>query len=225
MTQLADDRLVVTSQNAANQETVEVVHEALIRNWQELRQWMNADRSFRAWQERLRFAMLQWQNIQRDQGALLRGAVLTEAEKNLKQRREELSAFEQEFIQVSIALRQRGQQRIYYLFGGVGSLLLLAVGIWGWLSYTTSGQLTQIRWKLTDVSQQIQSPNYLSKAAVAFAKDENSAEALKLANQLQDSSSKAKALSAIAQAAANLKNWGQALQLAQQCPSEDCKVE
>ena len=31
--QLADERLVVTSRNAAEQETVEVVHEALIRNW------------------------------------------------------------------------------------------------------------------------------------------------------------------------------------------------
>jgi hypothetical protein len=73
VTQLADDRLVVTSQNAANQETVEVVHEALIRNWEELRQWMNADRSFRAWQERLRFAMLQWQKMQRDEGGIVAG--------------------------------------------------------------------------------------------------------------------------------------------------------
>jgi hypothetical protein len=84
VTQLADDRLVVTTQNAANQETVEVVHEALIRNWEELGKWMKADRSFRAWQERLRFAMLQWQNMQRDEGALLRGAVLTEAQEKLK---------------------------------------------------------------------------------------------------------------------------------------------
>ncbi|MEB3217390.1 MAG: hypothetical protein VKN72_14320, partial [Nostocales cyanobacterium 94392] len=45
--QLADARLVVTSRNADNQETVEVVHEALIRNWGELRQWMDTDRSFR----------------------------------------------------------------------------------------------------------------------------------------------------------------------------------
>jgi hypothetical protein len=35
--QLADARLVVTSRNGADLETVEVVHEALIRNWGELR--------------------------------------------------------------------------------------------------------------------------------------------------------------------------------------------
>ncbi|NEU71341.1 hypothetical protein PI95_001755, partial [Hassallia byssoidea VB512170] len=203
--QLADDRLVVTSQNAANQETVEVVHEALIRNWEELGKWMKADRSFRAWQETLRFAMLQWQKMQRDEGALLRGAVLTEAEEKLKQRREELSKGEQEFIQASVALRQGSKQRIYLSLGGIGSILLLALGIWGWLNYTTSGQLTQIRWQLTNISQQITSPEYQSQAAVAFAKDENYDQALKLANQIQDSRYKARALSAIAQAIGKLK--------------------
>ncbi|MFB2771208.1 tetratricopeptide repeat protein [Pelatocladus sp. BLCC-F211] len=195
VTQLADDRLVVTSQNAANQETVEVVHEALIRNWEELRQWMNADRSFRAWQERLRFSMLQWQKMQRDEGALLRGAVLKEAEEKLEQRREELSKGEKEFIQASVALRQRSKQQIYWSLGGVGSILLLALGIWGWLNYTSWGQLTQIRWELTDVSQKV-SDQYQSKAAVAFLKDENSAQALKLISQIQD----ANALRAIAEA-------------------------
>jgi tetratricopeptide (TPR) repeat protein len=197
--QLADDRLVVTSQNAANQETVEVVHEALIRNWEELGKWMNADRSFRAWQERLRFAMLQWQKIQRDEGALLRGAVLTEAEEKLKQRREELSAAELEFIQASVALRQGSKQRIYLSLGGIGSILLLPLGIWGGLNYTPYGQLTQIRRNLTNVSQRAMYA-YQSAATVAFAKDENSAQALKLANQIQDSHNKARALSAIAEA-------------------------
>jgi hypothetical protein len=108
--QLADNRLVVTSQNAANQETVEVVHEALIRNWGEFRQWMNADRSFRAWQERLRGGMYQWQQTQRDEGALLRGAALAEAEEKLKQRRENLSEGEQEFIRASVEVREREKQ-------------------------------------------------------------------------------------------------------------------
>ncbi|WP_235018506.1 nSTAND1 domain-containing NTPase, partial [Tolypothrix sp. NIES-4075] len=191
--QLADDRLVVTSQNAANQETVEVVHEALIRNWEELGKWMKADRSFRAWQERLRFAMLQWQKMQRDEGALLRGAVLTEAEEKLKQRREELSVAEQEFIQASVALRRGSKQRIYLSLGGIGSILLLAVGIWGWLNYTTLGQLTQIRWDLTNVTQRAE-PRYQTEAAVALGKDENYDQALKLANQIQESSDKAYAL-------------------------------
>ena len=200
--QLADARLVVTSRNAAEQETVEVVHEALIRNWVELRQWMDADRSFRAWQERLRFAMDQWQKMQRDEGVLLRGAVLKEAEAKLKQRREELSKGEQEFIQASVALRQGSKQRIYLSLGGIGSILLLAVGIWGWLNLTTIGQVTQIRWKLNDLSQQRSVFGYQLTVAVAFAKDNQPdkaaallKQALASANEMEDDVSKADALS------------------------------
>ncbi|MEM9928020.1 MAG: hypothetical protein AAF915_30590, partial [Cyanobacteria bacterium P01_D01_bin.50] len=74
--QLADNRLVVTNQNAAKQETVEIVHEALISNWDELRGWMNENRSFRAWQEGLRLKMNQWQRMQQDKELLLPAKVL-----------------------------------------------------------------------------------------------------------------------------------------------------
>ncbi|MGD2079202.1 MAG: serine/threonine-protein kinase, partial [Chloroflexota bacterium] len=46
---LADARLVVTGRAADGQKTVEVVHEALIRGWGRLREWMNSERTFRAW--------------------------------------------------------------------------------------------------------------------------------------------------------------------------------
>ncbi|UNU23620.1 WD40 repeat domain-containing protein [Microcoleus vaginatus] len=107
--QLADARLVVTSRNATSQETVEVVHEALIRNWGELREWMNRDRVFRAWQERLRAAKGQWEATNRDSGSLLRGAALAEAEEQLKQRPEDLID-EQEFIEQSIQEGNRLKQ-------------------------------------------------------------------------------------------------------------------
>jgi hypothetical protein len=106
--QLADDRLVVTTRSDANQmETVEVVHEALIRNWGELREWMVTERVFRVWQERMRAAMAQWQATQGDEGSLLRGAALVEAEEKLKQYGEDLSPAEQTFIQQSVELRNR----------------------------------------------------------------------------------------------------------------------
>jgi tetratricopeptide (TPR) repeat protein len=134
--------------------------------------------------------------------------VLTEAEEKLKQRREELSAGELEFIQASVALRQGSKQGIYWSLGGIGSILLLAMGIWGWLNYTTLGQLTQIRWQLTDVSQQVRNPKYQSQVAVAFFKDKlNQPEkaaslldkAIVAANQIPESEyhNKVEALSAI----------------------------
>ncbi|MGD2078545.1 MAG: BTAD domain-containing putative transcriptional regulator, partial [Chloroflexota bacterium] len=53
---LADARLVVTGRDPAGDDTVEIVHEALIQSWGRLREWLAADRDFRLWQERLRVA-------------------------------------------------------------------------------------------------------------------------------------------------------------------------
>jgi Bacterial extracellular solute-binding proteins, family 3 len=117
--QLADARLVVTNRNdATDQETVEVVHEALIRNWGELRGWMDTDRGFRAWQERLRGAMRQWQE---DADSLLRGAALVEAEEQLRERPEELVS-ESSFINQSLQSarwRKLKEISLYCIFGSL----------------------------------------------------------------------------------------------------------
>ncbi len=98
---LANERLVVTGVNEAGKETVEVVHEALIRSWGLLRQWMSEDRNYRSWQERLRSAMNQWQSSGRDEGALLRGTPLQQAMEWANRETIILSTQEQTFIQNS----------------------------------------------------------------------------------------------------------------------------
>ncbi|NJM73324.1 MAG: hypothetical protein HC862_26150 [Scytonema sp. RU_4_4] len=146
--ELADARLVVTSLNAASEETVEVVHEALIQNWSELRQWMTTDRDFRAWQEQLRTAVHQWEKTKPDEGALLRGAALADAQEKLQERREELSQAERDFIEASVALRDREKQEhervqaekvrlqrraISWLSGGlVAALMAAGAAAWQW---------------------------------------------------------------------------------------------
>lgn len=108
VTELANARLVVTGRNEeTGEETVEVVHEALIQHWQPLREWIKADREFRMWQERLRSEMRQWHTSNHDEGALLRGAPLAEAENWLEQRGENLSQKEQQFIEMGLQLRDR----------------------------------------------------------------------------------------------------------------------
>lgn len=107
---LADARLVVTGREPNGSETVEVVHEALIRGWGRLREWMEADRSFRAWQERLRVAMRQWEASSHHEGALLQGLPLVEAEGWLLKQGQKLSQIEQEFIRASLALRESRRQ-------------------------------------------------------------------------------------------------------------------
>ena len=96
---LADARLVVTGGDESGQESAELVHEALIRTWGRLRQWLEADQSFHQWQERLRTSMLQWQRSEHDEGALLRGVLLSEARQWTAQRWNSLSAAQQAYIQ------------------------------------------------------------------------------------------------------------------------------
>jgi WD40 repeat protein len=105
---LADRRLVVTGRDEAGDETVEVVHEALIRGWERLRSWMMADRAFRSWQEGLRVAQRGWESSGRDEGSLLRAAPLALALEWANEHQTQLSANEAEFIESS---RQASEKR------------------------------------------------------------------------------------------------------------------
>ncbi len=104
---LADARLVVTNRVPTGQETVEIVHEALIQSWGRLQTWLNENRAFRIWQERLRMALEQWELNNWDEGVLLRGALLVEAEAWLQSRANELSPQELLFLDASITLRNQ----------------------------------------------------------------------------------------------------------------------
>ncbi|WP_460200498.1 AAA family ATPase, partial [Scytonema sp. NUACC21] len=75
--------------------------------WITLREWMNANRQFRVWQERLKVAMLEWKNNDYDSGALLRGVPLSVAEDWLYKRSDEMTLWERDFIQASASQRDR----------------------------------------------------------------------------------------------------------------------
>jgi hypothetical protein len=80
VTRLASARLVVTNRNdATGEETVEIVHEALLRSWRRLEEWIEVDGDFRRWQEDLRIARRHWESSRQDEEDLLRGKLLTDA--------------------------------------------------------------------------------------------------------------------------------------------------
>jgi len=79
---LTDARLLVTGRDeATKRETVEVAHEALIRSWERLQTWLGKDREFLLWLLRLQIEKTEWQHSRYDEGILLRGALLAEAER------------------------------------------------------------------------------------------------------------------------------------------------
>ncbi|MEM9137101.1 MAG: AAA family ATPase, partial [Cyanobacteria bacterium P01_F01_bin.42] len=74
----ADTRLVRIGSNSDIQ-TVELVHEALIRHWQRLQTWMNEEREFRLWQDRYVADAQVWQRQGQPEDLLLRGLRLSTA--------------------------------------------------------------------------------------------------------------------------------------------------
>ena len=105
---LANERLLVTNQSGSGlEQTVEVAHEALISNWSTLRAWVNEDREFLLWRERLGTLLTEWERAKESDEALLRGPLLIEAQKWFDQRSQDLSDQERKFISASRELRER----------------------------------------------------------------------------------------------------------------------
>jgi WD40 repeat protein/DNA-binding SARP family transcriptional activator len=130
---LADKRLVVTGSDEEGNKTVEIVHEALINNWERMSGWMEEDREFRGWQERTRVAIQEWETNTRDQGGLLRGKPLVQSEIWLDERGDELGKTEKEFIQASLDLREQKQaesaRRRRLIFAGLGVAVLITLAL------------------------------------------------------------------------------------------------
>jgi tetratricopeptide (TPR) repeat protein len=89
------------------QETVEIAHEALIRRWPRLSQWLHEHREILIWRQRLRLIMHEWQKAGRDDGFLLRGPLLDEARLWISHRANDLTRTEKDFINSSIAFHKK----------------------------------------------------------------------------------------------------------------------
>ena len=95
---LVEARLVTV-----DHDMVEVGHEALIREWPALRQWLAEDRDGLRLQRRLADAAQEWEALDRDPGALLRGARLAQTVEWANEHDSELNPLEQEYLTTSRA--------------------------------------------------------------------------------------------------------------------------
>ena len=99
---LADARLIIT-----DNEVAEVAHEALIREWPTLREWLVEDREGLRLQRHLTLAAEGWERRKRDPGDLYRGARLAQTVAWAKKNTNTLSELESEFLEVSNELAQQ----------------------------------------------------------------------------------------------------------------------
>lgn len=113
---LANERLLTIGRDDDGNQTAEVVHEALLRAWGQLRDWLDAERPFRSWRQLLRYAMTQWTGTEESRN-LLTGALLAASEQWLMDRAADLDIDERRFIEASRARRDEEEQRYRVLYG------------------------------------------------------------------------------------------------------------
>jgi WD40 repeat protein/class 3 adenylate cyclase len=126
---LASARLVTLSED-----TAEVAHEVLIREWPTLRRWLDEDREGIRLHRRLGNAARLWETGGREPSDLYRGARLAAALEWADAHRRDLNATERGFLDESRAAgerdaerQRRGNRRLRALLAGAAILLVLAV--------------------------------------------------------------------------------------------------
>ena len=104
LNKLAEARLITVGEESA-----EVAHEALIREWPTLREWLNQDREGLRLHRHITEASHEWELLGRDPGALYRGAHLVQAREWAALHPKDLNAGERAFLEASDELEQREQ--------------------------------------------------------------------------------------------------------------------
>mgnify|MGYP001218884101 CR=1 FL=1 len=112
---LIDARLVrVTEGDVPGDTQVEIAHEALVRNWPRLVDWLDEERERIRQRQRLADAAEQWVMLKRNDGALLTATLLDEATRFISETGDELTNLELEFLQASQhALATAQEQEIH----------------------------------------------------------------------------------------------------------------
>lgn len=131
LSQKLDTTLVPPGWGNTCQETVDIAHEALIRNWGLLRAWLDENREMLRRQRRIERAAREWQTVQqvRSPEYLLRGSRLVDATDFLHQYPHELSALAQRYIAISQAENRRTRRELRLLQVSVPCTLMVALGI------------------------------------------------------------------------------------------------
>ncbi|MET9253154.1 serine protease [Streptomyces sp. NPDC003717] len=114
-------------------DTVQVVHEALLREWSRLRAWLLEGAEFRQWQERTARDAADWEARGRPAGLLPHGVRLAEGLGWLAQRPDDLTGIERAFLRAGRRRQRRGVRRLWAVTTLVTVLALvattLAVGV------------------------------------------------------------------------------------------------
>lgn len=112
--------------------TIEVAHEALIREWERLKTWIEENRNRLHIQHQLATSTAEWLQSNRDESFLASGARLAQFEALLIEKQLALTEHERQYVEHGIALRERSLRRIRLIAVtlAVFSVLALAFAVY-----------------------------------------------------------------------------------------------
>ena len=130
---LVSARLLISRQEEKGHRLLEVTHEALLRKWKLLRDWLDEDREFLIGSKRLEEDLEDWQKAgeQERSAALLSGLKLQRAKAWLSERPQQLNNELRDFVQASIdqaeAQERKASRNRRLVMGGLSGLTALAM--------------------------------------------------------------------------------------------------
>jgi formylglycine-generating enzyme required for sulfatase activity len=107
---LTNERLLTATDEQAYGQIISVSHEALIRGWPRLRNWVEENRAGLRIHHRLAESAQEWLRLKRDSGVLYRGARLAEVMEWREKNESSLNPLERELIDASIAIQAREEE-------------------------------------------------------------------------------------------------------------------
>jgi WD40 repeat protein len=151
---LADPRTVAVLRRLADARlltfgdaTVEIAHEALLRAWPRLSDWIVEDREYLRLHRQLTEATAIWQAHDRDAGALYRGTRLASAREWAARHGARMTPKEREFLAASTAAGAREssarRRRIRVAIGALAAAVLIDSTLAGWALHESSQARTE----------------------------------------------------------------------------------
>jgi hypothetical protein len=132
-------RLLVVSPGAVSgQEVLEVAHEALIRHWPTLREWLQQDRELLAWAQAVNRAGDVWEWTGRDTGQLWTGRALKALSRRAKTEGDRLNTVGRAFVHASEAERRKDRRQT--IVAGFVAVVLFIGSITGYVWWTDRPQ-------------------------------------------------------------------------------------
>ena len=129
-------RLLVTDRAEDGTTVIGVAHEALLRHWARLQQWLAEDREFLLTRDRVAAAAKNWIVEKKASDALLHeGKALTEANDILVRRRSDLDPILVEYIQSSQRKWRNARRRKWLSIGAVAAGFFVVISGFGIFSY------------------------------------------------------------------------------------------